>query len=136
MNSREWAGREWRRGGWGEGFNVFSILHPPTYPALHPSIHPPTYPATHPSIHPPTYPSTHPSIHPPTYPATHPSIHPPTYPATHPSIQPPIHPSTHPSIHPPRDILVFVGGVIPPKDYDFLKSVGAIDIFGPGEKDD
>ena len=33
---------------------------------------------------------------------------------------------------PIRDILVVVGGVIPPKDYDFLLKAGAIDIFGPG----
>jgi methylmalonyl-CoA mutase len=30
------------------------------------------------------------------------------------------------------DILVFVGGVIPPQDYDELKRAGAIDVFGPG----
>jgi methylmalonyl-CoA mutase len=30
------------------------------------------------------------------------------------------------------DILVVVGGVIPPKDYDFLKKVGVSAIFGPG----
>ncbi|MGA2556065.1 MAG: methylmalonyl-CoA mutase [Verrucomicrobiota bacterium] len=30
------------------------------------------------------------------------------------------------------DILVVVGGVIPPQDYDFLKSNGAAAIFGPG----
>jgi methylmalonyl-CoA mutase len=31
-----------------------------------------------------------------------------------------------------EDIVVFVGGVIPPQDYDELKAAGAIDIFGPG----
>jgi len=31
-----------------------------------------------------------------------------------------------------EDILVFVGGVIPPKDYAFLKEQGASGIFGPG----
>ncbi|WP_309087603.1 methylmalonyl-CoA mutase [Domibacillus sp.] len=31
-----------------------------------------------------------------------------------------------------EDIVVFVGGVIPPKDYAFLKSHGAAAIFGPG----
>ena len=30
------------------------------------------------------------------------------------------------------DIVVVVGGVIPPKDYEFLRSVGAAKIFGPG----
>jgi methylmalonyl-CoA mutase len=30
------------------------------------------------------------------------------------------------------DILVVVGGVIPPKDYDFLKKAGVCAIFGPG----
>ena len=30
------------------------------------------------------------------------------------------------------DILVVVGGVIPPSDYDFLKSAGVTEIFGPG----
>jgi methylmalonyl-CoA mutase len=30
------------------------------------------------------------------------------------------------------DILVVVGGVIPPKDYDFLKKTGVSAIFGPG----
>jgi len=30
------------------------------------------------------------------------------------------------------DILVVVGGVIPPKDYDFLKRAGVSAIFGPG----
>ena len=31
-----------------------------------------------------------------------------------------------------EDILVFVGGVIPPQDYDFLYQAGAVGIFGPG----
>ena len=31
-----------------------------------------------------------------------------------------------------EDILIFVGGVIPPKDYTFLKEHGASGIFGPG----
>jgi methylmalonyl-CoA mutase len=31
-----------------------------------------------------------------------------------------------------EDIVVFVGGVIPPQDYDDLKRAGAIDVFGPG----
>jgi methylmalonyl-CoA mutase len=31
-----------------------------------------------------------------------------------------------------EDIVVFVGGVIPPQDYDELRAAGAIDIFGPG----
>jgi methylmalonyl-CoA mutase len=31
-----------------------------------------------------------------------------------------------------EDILVFVGGVIPPQDYDFLHQAGVTDIFGPG----
>ncbi len=30
------------------------------------------------------------------------------------------------------DIIVFVGGVIPPQDYDDLRKAGAIDVFGPG----
>ena len=30
------------------------------------------------------------------------------------------------------DIKVVVGGIIPPKDYDFLTNAGASDIFGPG----
>ena len=30
------------------------------------------------------------------------------------------------------DILVFCGGVIPVRDYDFLKEHGAVAIFGPG----
>jgi methylmalonyl-CoA mutase len=30
------------------------------------------------------------------------------------------------------DILVIVGGVIPPQDYDFLYQSGAVAIFGPG----
>ncbi len=32
------------------------------------------------------------------------------------------------------DILVFVGGVIPPKDYQFLYEQGVSEIFGPGSK--
>ncbi|TAK33728.1 MAG: methylmalonyl-CoA mutase [Saprospiraceae bacterium] len=32
------------------------------------------------------------------------------------------------------DILVVVGGVIPPKDYDFLRKAGVVAIFGPGTK--
>ncbi len=31
-----------------------------------------------------------------------------------------------------EDILVFVGGVIPPQDYRFLYDIGVLDIFGPG----
>jgi methylmalonyl-CoA mutase len=31
-----------------------------------------------------------------------------------------------------EDILVFVGGVIPPQDYQFLYDAGAVGIFGPG----
>ncbi len=31
-----------------------------------------------------------------------------------------------------EDILVIVGGVIPPQDYDFLYQAGAVAIFGPG----
>ena len=30
------------------------------------------------------------------------------------------------------DILVVVGGVIPPKDYDFLKQAGVSAVYGPG----
>jgi methylmalonyl-CoA mutase len=30
------------------------------------------------------------------------------------------------------DILVFVGGVIPPQDFEFLKREGVVDVFGPG----
>jgi methylmalonyl-CoA mutase len=30
------------------------------------------------------------------------------------------------------DIAVVVGGIIPPQDYDFLRSTGARAIFGPG----
>jgi methylmalonyl-CoA mutase len=30
------------------------------------------------------------------------------------------------------DILVFVGGVVPPQDYDYLYSAGVSGIFGPG----
>ena len=31
-----------------------------------------------------------------------------------------------------HDIVVFVGGVIPTQDYDFLRQAGAAGIFGPG----
>ena len=31
-----------------------------------------------------------------------------------------------------EDIAVVAGGVIPPQDYDFLKSLGVSCIFGPG----
>jgi methylmalonyl-CoA mutase len=31
-----------------------------------------------------------------------------------------------------KDIVVFVGGVIPPQDYDFLRHLGVAGIFGPG----
>ena len=31
-----------------------------------------------------------------------------------------------------EDIMVIVGGVIPPQDYDFLYKSGAMAIFGPG----
>ncbi len=31
-----------------------------------------------------------------------------------------------------EDILVIVGGVIPPQDYDFLYKAGAVGVFGPG----
>ena len=31
-----------------------------------------------------------------------------------------------------EDIIVIVGGVIPPQDYDFLYKAGALAIFGPG----
>ena len=30
------------------------------------------------------------------------------------------------------DIMIVVGGVIPPQDYDFLKKSGADAVFGPG----
>jgi methylmalonyl-CoA mutase len=30
------------------------------------------------------------------------------------------------------DILVFVGGVIPPQDYELLRQAGVAGIFGPG----
>ena len=30
------------------------------------------------------------------------------------------------------DILVVVGGVIPPQDYDFLYQAGAVGVYGPG----
>ena len=32
------------------------------------------------------------------------------------------------------DILVVAGGVIPPKDYDFLKQAGCFDVYGPGTR--
>ena len=31
-----------------------------------------------------------------------------------------------------EDILVTVGGVIPPQDYDFLYKAGAVGVYGPG----
>ena len=31
-----------------------------------------------------------------------------------------------------KDIIVFVGGVIPAQDYEFLYQAGAAGIFGPG----
>ena len=31
-----------------------------------------------------------------------------------------------------EDIMVITGGVIPPKDYDFLFKAGVIGVFGPG----
>ncbi|HOK52274.1 MAG TPA: methylmalonyl-CoA mutase, partial [Bacteroidales bacterium] len=31
-----------------------------------------------------------------------------------------------------EDIMVIVGGVIPPQDYDFLYKAGVVAIFGPG----
>ncbi|MEN0003031.1 MAG: cobalamin-dependent protein, partial [Bacteroidota bacterium] len=33
-----------------------------------------------------------------------------------------------------EDIMVVVGGVIPPQDYDFLYEAGVVGIFGPGTK--
>ena len=30
------------------------------------------------------------------------------------------------------DVLVVVGGIVPPKDYDELKSIGVSAVFGPG----
>lgn len=33
-----------------------------------------------------------------------------------------------------EDVMVIVGGVIPPQDYDFLYNAGAVAIFGPGTK--
>ena len=33
-----------------------------------------------------------------------------------------------------KDILVYVGGVIPHQDYQFLFDAGAIAVFGPGTK--
>lgn len=32
-----------------------------------------------------------------------------------------------------HDVLVVVGGVIPPQDYEFLRQAGVSSIFGPGE---
>ena len=32
------------------------------------------------------------------------------------------------------DIMVIVGGVIPPQDYDFLFKAGAVAVYGPGTK--
>ena len=32
------------------------------------------------------------------------------------------------------DIVVFAGGVIPPKDYDYLYSKGVAAVFGPGTR--
>jgi methylmalonyl-CoA mutase len=31
-----------------------------------------------------------------------------------------------------EDILIIVGGVIPPQDYDYLYKLGVVGIFGPG----
>jgi methylmalonyl-CoA mutase len=31
-----------------------------------------------------------------------------------------------------EDMVIFIGGVIPPQDYEFLRSHGAAAIFGPG----
>ncbi len=31
-----------------------------------------------------------------------------------------------------EDILIVVGGVIPPQDYEFLYNAGAVAVFGPG----
>jgi methylmalonyl-CoA mutase len=36
--------------------------------------------------------------------------------------------------HGRSDIMVFVGGVIPPRDYDVLRSAGVSGVFGPGSK--
>ena len=33
-----------------------------------------------------------------------------------------------------EDILVIVGGVIPPQDYDFLYEAGVTSVFGPGTR--
>jgi methylmalonyl-CoA mutase len=33
-----------------------------------------------------------------------------------------------------RDIIVTVGGVVPPQDYEFLYSVGVKAIFAPGSR--
>ena len=32
----------------------------------------------------------------------------------------------------PRDVAVFVGGIIPPQDHEFLRNAGVSGIFGPG----
>jgi methylmalonyl-CoA mutase len=32
------------------------------------------------------------------------------------------------------DIIVVVGGVIPPQDYDFLREIGVKSVFGPGTR--
>jgi len=31
------------------------------------------------------------------------------------------------------DILVVVGGVIPPQDYEFMYNAGVCEVFGPGQ---
>ena len=31
-----------------------------------------------------------------------------------------------------EDILVVVGGIVPPSDYEFLYQIGVVGIFGPG----
>ena len=31
------------------------------------------------------------------------------------------------------EVLVVVGGVIPPQDYDFLYEAGVAEVFGPGD---
>jgi methylmalonyl-CoA mutase len=36
--------------------------------------------------------------------------------------------------HDRPDIMVFVGGVIPPRDYEFLRGAGVAGVFGPGSK--
>ncbi|WP_300667597.1 methylmalonyl-CoA mutase [Desulfoluna sp.] len=40
----------------------------------------------------------------------------------------------HLTEHGARDIAVFVGGIIPPADYDLLAKMGVEDIFGPGTR--